>query len=275
MNTCTILFDNSIENFPHAKDGHGLSMFLEIDNLKILFDTGPNDDFIYNATLLKRNLNTVDSVVLSHAHYDHSCGYRGFVEKYGCRELICSNRFFFDKYALIDGMYFYKGINFDDKFLNCHAINVDFVEESLKLSKNIFIHSNIENTEPYEQLPDKYFIRKGFGYEKDQFLDESVMVVDKGESLILIVGCSHPGIVSIVKHVAKYHKKKVDTIIGGIHLSAAKKERIDRVISELENEGVTKVYFGHCTGKKVIERMKKRESKIESHYFSTGAVIEI
>ncbi|MGD1822908.1 MAG: MBL fold metallo-hydrolase [Pleomorphochaeta sp.] len=275
MHTCTVLFDNSVENFPHAKNGHGLSLFIEVDDLSILFDTGPNSDFIYNATLLKKNLNAVDTVILSHSHYDHCCGYREFVERYRCRELICGSRFFFDKYALIDGMYYYKGVNFDDKFLNCHVIHTDLVENCLKLTKNISIHSSIKNTESFEPLPKRYFFRDSKGYKKDEFLDESVMVIDKGKDLTLIVGCSHPGIVSIVKHVSKVHKKPVKTIIGGIHLLKAKKERIDKVIDELENHGVETVYFGHCTGKHVVERMKERESKIAAHYFSTGAVIEL
>ena len=275
MNSCTILFDNSIENFPHAKVGHGLSLFLEIDNLTILFDTGPNSDFIYNSILLKKNLNAVDTVVLSHSHYDHCCGYREFVERYRCRELICGDRFFYDKYALIDGMYYYKGVNFDDKFLNCHVINVDSVQDTLKLSKNVYIHSNIQNTEEFEPLPDKYFIKKSDGFKKDKFLDESTLVIEKKEGLTLIVGCSHPGIVSIVKHVSKRHNKKVTTIIGGIHLAKANNSRVDKVIEELEKSGVNKVYFGHCSGENIVNRIKAHKTKIEAHYFSTGAVINL
>lgn len=275
MNSCTILFDNSIENFSHARVAHGLSIYLEIDNLTILFDTGPNADFIYNATLLKKNLNAVDTVILSHSHYDHCCGYREFVERFRCRELICGNRFFYDKFALIDGLYYYKGVNFDDKFLNCHVIHVDSVEDTLKLSKNVYIHSNIQNTEQYEPLLDNYLIKEHDGYKKDKFLDESVLVIDKKEGLTLIVGCSHPGIVSIVKHVSKKHNKKVDTIIGGIHLSKANNSRVDKVIEGLEKQGVKKVYLGHCTGENVVNRIKEHKSKIDAHYFSTGAVIDL
>lgn len=275
MNTCTVLFDNSIENFPHAKVAHGLSLYLEIDNLTILFDTGPNSDFIYNATLLKKNLNAVDTVVLSHSHYDHCCGYREFVERFRCRELICGDRFFYDKYALIDGMYYYKGVNFDDKFLNCHVIHTDLVEKTLKLSKNVYIDSNIKNTEDFEPMPSKYYIKKHKGFEKDEFLDESVLVIEKKEGLTLIVGCSHPGIISIVKHVEKIHNKKVNTIIGGIHLAKETDIRVDRVIGELEKHGVKKVYFGHCTGEKIVNRLKEKKSVIEAHYFSTGAVIQL
>ncbi|MGD1816074.1 MAG: MBL fold metallo-hydrolase [Pleomorphochaeta sp.] len=273
MNKCTVLLDNNNENFSHAKASHGLSLFLEIDELRILFDTGPNSDFIDNAILLKKNLNTVDSVVLSHAHYDHSCGYRSFADDYRCRELICSDKFFFEKVALIDGMYFYKGINFDDKFLNCHAIHTELVEKTLKLSSNVFVHSNIKNTEEFEPLPDKYFILKDGKYEKDEFLDESVLVVDNEDGLTLIVGCSHPGIVSIVKEVEALHNKKVKVIIGGLHLAKANENRIKKTVEALETLGVEEVFLGHCTGYKVVEYMRKTESKIKSHYFSTGAII--
>jgi 7,8-dihydropterin-6-yl-methyl-4-(beta-D-ribofuranosyl)aminobenzene 5'-phosphate synthase len=275
MNTCTVLLENNNLHFSHAKSGHGLSLYLEIDNLKILFDTGPNPDFIYNANLLKKNLNSVDSVVLSHSHYDHCCGYTEFVNKYRCRELICSDRFFYDKYGLSEGVYYYKGIDFDEKFLNCFVIHTTHVEKTLKLSEHIYIHSNIKNTEDFEPLPNSYFIKESDGYHRDKFLDESVLVLDNKDGLTLIVACSHPGIVSIVKAVSKIHNKKVKTIIGGLHLSKAKKDRIEKTITALENEGVEKVYLGHCTGDKMVDFMKMRNSKIQSFRISTGAVIDL
>ena len=275
MNTCTVLLDNSNVNFPHAKCSHGLSLFLEIDNLKILFDTGSNTDFIFNATLLKKNLNTVDSVVLSHAHYDHGCGYTSFVKSFRCRELICSDRFFYDKYALIDGVYYYKGVDFDEKFLNCFVIHTSYVEKTLKLADRVYIHSNIKNTEEFESLPKNYFIKESDGYKNDKFLDESVLVVDNKDGLTLVVGCSHPGIVSIVKAVSAIHGKKVKTIIGGLHLAKAKKERIEKVIAALEEEGVEKAYLGHCTGNKIVDKINKMDSKIDAYTFSTGAVIDM
>ncbi len=275
MNTCTVLLENSNKNFPHSKCSHGLSLLLEIDNYKILFDTGPNSDFIYNANLLKKNLNSVDTVVLSHSHYDHCCGYTEFVKKFRCRELICSDRFFYDKYGITDGVYYFKGIDFDEKFLNCFVIHTTFVERTLKLTNKIFIHSNIENTEDFEPLPKKYFIKKGNDFESDLFLDESVLVIDNHDGLTLIVGCSHPGIVSIVKNVSKIHEKKVKTIIGGLHLLNSNQDRIEKTIISLEELGVESVYLGHCTGDKILDELKKKNSSIKAHSFSTGAVIEL
>lgn len=275
MNTCTVLLENNNDNFSHGKCAHGLSLFLEIDNLKILFDTGPNSNFIYNAHLLKKNLNSIDSVVLSHSHYDHCCGFTEFIKKFRCRELICSDRFFYDKYSLKDGVYYYKGADFDEKFLNCFVIHTTYVEKTLKLAPHIFIHSNIENSEGMEELPKNFYIKESDGYYPDKFLDESVLVFDKKDGLTVIVGCSHPGIISIIKAVSKIHGKKVKTIIGGLHLAKAKKSRIEKTITALEREGVEKVYLGHCTGDKIIEFIKKRDSKIEAFRISTGAVLEL
>ena len=193
MAKCTVLLENSNKNFAHAKSAHGLSLLIEVDKLKILFDTGPNSAFIPNALLLKKNLNLTDYVVLSHSHYDHCCGYPEFVKKFRCRNLICGDKFFSDKYSLTDGVFYYKGPNFDRDFLNCFIINTTFVERNLKVAPNIYVHSKIKNTVDFEELPGNFFV-EGLGkYQKDEFLDEAVVVVKEEDGLTLIVGCSHPG----------------------------------------------------------------------------------
>ena len=59
---------------------HGLSFYVETDNHKLLFDTSPSELVLRNAQKLGVNLSAVDTVILSHGHYDHSGGLLPFVE---------------------------------------------------------------------------------------------------------------------------------------------------------------------------------------------------
>ena len=63
--------DTKNENLPSA---HGLSLYIETPENKILFDMGPNELFWENAEFLGIDLNTVDTAVISHGHYDHGGG---------------------------------------------------------------------------------------------------------------------------------------------------------------------------------------------------------
>jgi 7,8-dihydropterin-6-yl-methyl-4-(beta-D-ribofuranosyl)aminobenzene 5'-phosphate synthase len=59
---------------------HGLSLFIETEKHKILFDMGQSDAFLKNAKTLGIDLSTVDIAILSHGHYDHGGGLRAFLE---------------------------------------------------------------------------------------------------------------------------------------------------------------------------------------------------
>ena len=59
---------------------HGLSFYVETKNHKLLFDTSPSEVVIKNAQKLCVDLTTIDTVILSHGHYDHSGGILAFVE---------------------------------------------------------------------------------------------------------------------------------------------------------------------------------------------------
>jgi len=70
-----VLVDNNVMSHKEGLRGeHGLSMFIEADNKKILFDTGATDLFLENAKVMQVDLKKIDIVALSHHHYDHTGG---------------------------------------------------------------------------------------------------------------------------------------------------------------------------------------------------------
>lgn len=74
---------NLVENEPSASGceaAHGLSFYVETENHKLLFDTSPSEVVLSNAQKLGVDLTAVDTVILSHGHYDHSGGIMAFVE---------------------------------------------------------------------------------------------------------------------------------------------------------------------------------------------------
>lgn len=115
----TLIENNSyINNTLHSE--HGFSLYIEINEKKILFDTGQSGNFIKNAEKLKINLKDLDYVVLSHGHYYHSDGFGKFVQNINKSfQLIVGNGFFNKKYKLTEReQYKFNGNSFDEKFIS-------------------------------------------------------------------------------------------------------------------------------------------------------------
>ncbi|MEA1964769.1 MAG: MBL fold metallo-hydrolase, partial [Candidatus Aerophobetes bacterium] len=94
-----------------------------------------------------------------------------------------------------------------------------------------------------------YTIREGL-IAKDPLNDEMSLVINLPDGLVIIAGCSHPGIASIVEYAKKvFAVEKVRTVIGGFHLIDAEKSRIQKTVEYLSRR-VKAVYTGHCTGTK-------------------------
>ena len=100
----TALMDNMIAENKSLFAEHGLSLLIEKDTHKLLFDCGQGAHTLANAHRLGRDLSSLDAVILSHNHYDHAAGFRDYAEQIdGCRLLYTGPHFFEPKYAF-DGL---------------------------------------------------------------------------------------------------------------------------------------------------------------------------
>ena len=84
----TVLADNSIY-VPGLVSEHGLSMLIEADRYRFLFDTGQGDVFLQNARTLGCTLGSLDAIVISHGHFDHTGGLEHALHQGGCRASFC------------------------------------------------------------------------------------------------------------------------------------------------------------------------------------------
>ena len=100
--------DTKNENLPSA---HGLSLYIETPENKILFDMGPNELFWENAEFLGIDLNTVDTAVISHGHYDHGGGLSTFLDKNKNGKIYIRENAFGDYYSTSQGKARYIGLD--------------------------------------------------------------------------------------------------------------------------------------------------------------------
>lgn len=270
-----------IENKPSTNSQlyyeHGLSLYIEAGKIKILFDTGQSGDFIKNAELLKVDLSKLDYVLLSHGHYDHSGGFRKFAGKFKeTYKFVVGKNFFNSKYKLIEeGTYKYNGNSFDENFINKNNISIKYIEEYVYyISENIMVFSNFKSSNDFELLNQKFRIKYNDKYMLDKFLDEIALAVKVDKGLVVIVGCSHVGIVNILETIMKRTNIPIYGVVGGTHLVEADDLRLNKTIDFFKENDIKILRMSHCTGEEAVERIKLEFGE-RFKYNNTGNVIHL
>ena len=238
---------------------HGLSLLIELNNKKILFDTGKTNSFLTNAKKLNIDLTNIDYLVLSHAHYDHSGGVIDFIKENNySKNIYLGKEFKANKYSLEDNNYVYKGIPFKLEELN----NIIYCDNDLKIDENITLFNNFIEFNNFEHISDKFYILDK-DYIKDKFIDEQVLTIDTNNGLVVIVGCSHAGICNIIDEIKKRTNKSIRGVIGGFHLSKETEEYALNIINKLKEYNLEFICPIHCSGhEKLFRQVFKNKCKI-------------
>lgn len=270
-----------IENNPGVDiklyNEHGLSLYIEVNEFKILFDTGQSGNFIKNAERLNVDLNNLNYVILSHGHYDHSGGFKKFVDKVKSPyKLIVGKGFFNKKYKFTEEKtYKYIGNSFNEEFVNQNNIPIKYIEEDIfYINKDIMIFSNFKKNNDFELTNPKFQIKQNKNYILDDFSDEIALVVKLDKGLMVIVGCSHVGIINILETIIEKTGMPIYGIVGGTHLVEANDLRLNNTIDFLKEKKVAILGVSHCTGENAVSRVKEEFKEIFSDN-STGNVIKI
>jgi len=232
----TLIEDNPSINL-NLYNEHGLSLYIEVDETKILFDTGKSGDFIKNAEKLDVDLNNLKYVILSHGHYDHSGGFEKLVNKVKTPyKVIVGKGFFNKKYKFIEeGTYKYIGNSFSEEFVNENNIPIKYVKEDIYyITENIMIFTNFKKHNDFEVISGKFKIKQAENFVLDNFSDEIVLGVKTDKGFMVILGCSHIGIVNILETIIERTGIPIYGVIGGTHLIEADELRIIKTIDFLK-----------------------------------------
>lgn len=269
-----------IENHPDALDSfvceHGFSLLIENECFKMLMDTGKSGAFYDNARKMGENLTDLDCVMISHGHYDHAGGFMRLMGETGTQKKLYVGKGFFEgKYCTNKmGEKYYNGIQFERKQLNKFQLVIEEVDQDcLEIAKGVRIHRNFEQTVSYEHWNPRFFLREGEQYVQDTFSDEMALTLDTKQGLVVVVGCSHPGIVNILRTIIHRTGESIRGVIGGTHLIDADGQRLLATMEDLKKMGMEFIGVSHCTGD---ENLKIIQESFGEHFIfnCTGNVIE-
>jgi len=250
----TVLVDNNTIIDHYLLGEPGVSYFIETDGKKILFDVGYSDAFIQNAQKLGINLLDVDTVVLSHGHLDHTWGLAPLVRLYTEAAiekrpfkkpmLIAHPKVFLPRFA--------HGISIGSLLNEAELaafFDLKLSAQPVRITERLTYLGEIERRNDFEAKQPLGKVLEN-GVERDDYLvDDSAMVYQSTDGLVIITGCSHSGICNIIEQAGRLTgESRYLDIIGGFHLLNPSLEQLEGTLNYMRNLQPEVLHACHCTG---------------------------
>ena len=265
----TTLVEN-VSTDPLLGSEHGLSLWIETNTKKILFDSGATTLFEKNAEVLGVDLSTADFAVLSHGHWDHGGGMNRFLALNEKAPIYLKKSALGSYYSRRDEETLaYAGLDDElkesDRFI--------FSDEHTDLGDGAFLFGRIEGKEFVPEGNKTLYVEADGGMGIDPFEHEHCLGIEEGEEKVLFSGCSHLGIVNIVEQYRMLRGFYPTRVIGGFHLSKIEDVHTLKKIAMRLLESGAAFYTGHCTGE-ASYRILKEYMQERLEYLPTGRVLE-
>ena len=271
----TALMDDKTPKDPLLIAEHGLSFFVQYNDLRLLFDCGMTNAAQKNALTLDISLKDLSAVILSHSHYDHAAGYRSLVENgMGSSVLYTGPGFFIPKFAWKENQLKDLSCGFDPEFLQEHRIAHREIEGIRQIHPGVWLISQFPRIHSFETIPQRFVLKTDDRLIPDDFSDEVCMALEVDGGLAVLVGCSHPGILNMLCLIQESLKKPIRAIFGGTHLVEADAQRIETTIDSLQAMGLEIMGLSHCSGDAAQAAMDLRR-EIQSCHLCAGDTITL
>jgi 7,8-dihydropterin-6-yl-methyl-4-(beta-D-ribofuranosyl)aminobenzene 5'-phosphate synthase len=231
----TILYDNYVSKEGTQADW-GFSCLIEGTEKTILFDTGTDPEILmHNVRQLKVGLKKIDAIILSHEHRDHTGGLLRIIKENRNLKVYVLKSFTNDLVKNIEN----------------YGIDVVRIKHPVKICSGVYTTG-----------------------EMGSEIKEQSLILESDSGMVIITGCSHPGIMDILLKTKNIFKEDIYFVFGGFHLLDHSENQLQEIINQFIDLGVKKVGPTHCTGEVAIEMFRNAFGS-EFVQMGTGLVIRL
>ena len=273
------LVENELGN-SGCETAHGLSFYVKTENHKLLFDSSPSEIAIRNAQKLGVDLPAVDTVILSHGHYDHSGGILPFVELNPHAKIFMQSNAGGEYYAFDGEDKGFRYIGIDKKILSLPQVQL--LKGDTKIDDELQVFTVDHRAYPLPSTNKRLRELCNGQYIQDEFHHEQNLLLTTGGKKILFCGCAHNGILNVMEMLErKFGPTSLpDLVIGGFHLMKRTEfsEADTAEVTEIANRlRAYKAHFAtcHCTGLSVFNQMKEIMGDQLSYVHSGDTLLEM
>jgi len=253
----TLLLENNSLFCKYLNAEHGFSAWIEDEDIKVLFDFGFSDKFIHNAEALEIDLRTVDYIILSHCHRDHSGGLK-YLLKYYQENAMCKRPVF----LTADEGIFDKRYNFQKN----HSSGFDIPKECLEkffdvrvekdpvwLTENLCFMGITPLTNDFEHVTPQRAKKQKDGIWVGDLVDEDTQLCyrhQNGKDVSVVAACAHYGICNIMEYAKNLTgASHIHTYLGGSHLriDEVSQSQLDKTCDYVSRQNIEDFYICHDT----------------------------
>lgn len=277
----TVLCENTVYGNDGALAEHGWSVWLETEAGPFLFDTGRGNTLLKNAAHFGIPLGDASAILLSHHHADHTGGLLDVVTVMrrgsGCERVPVHAHpdLFKDSFSESKGHLRFIGVPHTRAALETAGADFRLARDWQQIAPGLSMTGEIPRRTTYE-FGDQNLKHYDSGRHivVDPIRDDQTVVLDTPDGLVVVLGCSHAGLINILTYISKQTgQTRFHTIMGGTHLGPVGEEQIDRTIAALHAMDIGRLGVSHCTGPKVGARLA-HEFGERFFFCSVGTIVE-
>lgn len=256
---------------------HGISFLLRVRTSggvqELLFDTGNSWEPVeHNLKLIGESLSELSVVVLSHRHYDHTGGLKGLLKHLNRKIIVLAHPDLFRPNFVLPMREI--GIPYRREELEELGAKFLLTRDPVEVVSGVMTTGEVPRVSEVERemTIETYTIDSNGRLVKDPMMDDNSLIVRMDGGSVVLTGCSHAGIVNIVRRAMDL-AGPIRTVIGGFHLIGASEDRIKGTVEALRELGIKEVVTGHCTGL-AAECALKREFGDRFEQLAVGKVFK-
>ena len=280
-----VLIENTTDS--ELKSEHGLSLYVEYKDKKVLLDAGSTEAFAENALHMGVDLEAVDMAFLSHGHYDHSGGFAAFIETNKKASVYAMESVIGGYYSTSGGNL--HGIGIPPEVMQCLKDRFAFVREVTQVAEGITLVPH--STPGLEEIGKRagLYVWQEAGVScnmvPDNFAHEMSVVFETAAGLVICNSCSHGGVQNIVEEVKRaLPGKRICAYVGGLHMRGCKdgeeictfsREEVKDLADYMQSEEIQMLITGHCTGTPAMRLLKEELKGVQLLKLCSGKIIEM